>query len=486
MNTISRPLLAAAGFASGIIVGLIGSGIGTAKRPTHAESDASRGNRSSLGASTSPNSKESSADLILLSDQLMQDDALSEGPNQLLLDFVTKSASMNSAELLSLLEHFEKADKEAEKADSKISDGSMVGKAFLILRLTTVDSKAAATWLLKQNFLEDRSKYDQAWKLIATRSPEVLDAIIAETTDPLVKNELTALACQRYVNSDPLRVLKSVNEAVATDPAMASAYEELLPEAVSNFARQQPLAAARMCLEMDLSGKFDTHNIRSVMETWSKGDPDAALKWALSLKGDAAVRAVEALVSGYTHPGTISAIAEAMKEWTDVKEAHPPAEAVGGEPSAHLTKLMSDVVESIFDSRGPEFIQAWAEQLQNTQMKSTALASLTSKWIERDPVAASTYIAALQDSPLKNSGIEAMVSSIVSSDPERAFAWSRRLTDPTLQSQLMLDTMRAWLETDPITAVKTLEQMPPAFRESFSELPSKNSPPAARPGTISN
>lgn len=123
------------------------------------------------------------------------------------------------------------------------------------------------------------------------------------------------------------------------------------------------------------------------------------------------------------------------------------------------------------DDLGPA--KAWAAELEEPALKAAANTAVTLLWVEQDPVGASEHIANLPDSVEKNQGIEALVNSIISSDPERAFAWASKVTSAETKDHLMTESMRAWLDADPIAAARMLEQLPPEFRESVNPNSSK-------------
>lgn len=464
-------MLAAVTFVVGLIVGWFGkSAISIQPKTTDAPSAQSATETKPKIPVTATNAAKDAeekqaawAKVKKFGDLLMHDTTLEDGPTFAYYDFVAKTDGLPSDQLLELLNQFYAASKD-EKSGA-VEEAVTAGIGCLIMRLSSADPKAAANWLMaNMPDADDESMITQAWSTIAEKDPALMKSLIAGAKDEDLRTRLDNFRLASIGKTEPERAVNEIMQLLEKDSDVATAYTETASHMLISLGEKSPAQAAELAIKLESAGHYHDTALKEIMSNWSTKDPEASLRWALQLTGDAAARACQARLETNSSPEAIKQVAEAMQRWTNATAADKSAVA-DAEGTYHTTSLLDMVLQQMVTVDGIPATRDWMSRLADPKLKAVAETEFIKAWIDTDPVAASSHIAEMADSPEKNQAITKLVDQIVSTDPERAFAWARKISDDEKQQFQMESSMKSWLESDPISAAKTLEQMPPAFRE---------------------
>lgn len=180
----------------------------------------------------------------------------------------------------------------------------------------------------------------------------------------------------------------------------------LLGNAVSKWAKVDPVSAAKFLDTTTAAGMNYTMAWYSVAESWAAIDPQAALAWTTDhTTGFGAQFARNGLMSGWWQKDHAAA------------EAYAAAHA--GTPDGK--QFVSSIAGRMFNE-DPKKAAAWVNQLPNADARKMGDGIIAVQWATTDPRAASNWAASL---PGDEAGIslESTVGMWAQGDPQAAGEW---------------------------------------------------------------
>ena len=120
------------------------------------------------------------------------------------------------------------------------------------------------------------------------------------------------------------------------------------------------------------------------------------------------------------------------------------------------------VIEEVGDEwaeRDPVASISWLETLDTSSGKSQAMASALGEWVSKDPQAASEYIVAMPtNSPERDPAISGMVGRLAWEDPSAAIAWAGEIQDSKTRQSTLTRAAYAYYRKQPEEAAQWLPQ----------------------------
>ena len=389
-------------------------------------------------------------------------------------EFLNRIGGLNAEQLQEIASELYKVSENLDTNRLYLQEGTHA----LLLRLAILDARAAATWV--RTFRSRCGLLQEAgiWKEIAKHDPALAEELIASERNEDLRGMVMAMMLMISADNDPDRALIEFLKLPRKD---ASYLENHSRDELYKLGERLYKGNPQATLD-NLVLQFGSRPVPDLLASnaigkWANTDSNGLFRWALDhCNGDQADLAYESIRwrirSGrQMTPEVMSQLAEAMLQWNTntIKPRSDPDEfpAVKSE----VANLLGFVVPDLVEMRGLDAVRAWADRLPSEEMKNFAICKMTESWVAQDPLTASQEIADQPDSPLKRRQIEAMTERLVRSDPERAFEWSQQIVDPTKRVLAMTESMKAWLVSDPIHAVKTFEQMPQDFIDEVIPRP---------------
>jgi len=140
-------------------------------------------------------------------------------------------------------------------------------------------------------------------------------------------------------------------------------------------------------------------------------------------------------------------------------------------PTSSDVELMGDaarVVATKLAEQGPAEAVAWAEGLENEQLRRDAVTGALVGWSEIDPAAAAEYAAdKYADVP---EVVTAVYDGWVDRAAEQAAAAAAALDDPTLRAAATAAVVDAWAASDPVAAAAWIDGLPDGQRTDAIQL----------------
>ena len=98
----------------------------------------------------------------------------------------------------------------------------------------------------------------------------------------------------------------------------------------------------------------------------------------------------------------------------------------------------------------------WASDLPDTA-QAAVFAEALDEWTERDPMAASEYLAGMPASAAKDYAIEGFAIELAREDPAAAIAWAETIGDQDLRTEALTQVAQSWYQTDQTATLTWLE-----------------------------
>ncbi|MGA3172580.1 MAG: hypothetical protein ABSE62_16385 [Chthoniobacteraceae bacterium] len=233
-------------------------------------------------------------------------------------------------------------------------------------------------------------------------------------------------------------------------PADAFAYIGKLPESRSKaqllsfaavqFATKDPEAAAAATTAL-APGVSRNGAMEFVGRTWAKTDGKKALAWADSLpEGTAKDAVVRGVLFVWVH--------------IDPVDADTRIEQL---PEGTYKKMLLTNVAIEWGAIDHEAAFKWAASLPPD---SGAVENIVESWADQDPVAAGQYALQLSPETARQQAIMGVMRRWVTQDPVQATQWLILNADPQTLSQAMTQLMNFWVPENPQEAAHYVENLP--------------------------
>ena len=99
----------------------------------------------------------------------------------------------------------------------------------------------------------------------------------------------------------------------------------------------------------------------------------------------------------------------------------------------------------------PEVALAMLDDLPKNAQKGVVSRALD-QWTQRDPKAASEYLAQMADSPMKDQAVGTFAAELAREDPQAAAAWATTIGNEKMRSKTLAQVTRSWLQQDQTAA----------------------------------
>jgi len=181
-------------------------------------------------------------------------------------------------------------------------------------------------------------------------------------------------------------------------------------------------------------GEARDNSLRSVFSTWSRQDPQAAMRALSGLSSGERKNAVQALASGWSQTAP-----EAVLQW-----------------SSSLTDASerADVVRAaLFQWAGssPESAAKFVERIPEAE-RSGPMESVVGNWASRDTASAAAWLDRQPTGPSKDAALRTLSRKIAQEDPEAALTWTRGISDEKDRLRQTESIARDWIRQDPNSA----------------------------------
>ncbi len=184
---------------------------------------------------------------------------------------------------------------------------------------------------------------------------------------------------------------------------------------------------------------------------WMKTDPQGASNWAMAHRDPSAI-----LGCIFTENEVVD-LKQLRREFSSISSA---------EPKSHLAlarKLAEDLAATDLDAA-----VAWCNSLSN-QVRINALTVVGSKWIDKDPGAASEWLVKLIPGCQRDQFVGELVRRIEKEDPEAAVRWARTMRIPQ-RNNTIASALFQWRKIDPEAAARELNSLPEFDRNDVVSL----------------
>jgi hypothetical protein len=194
----------------------------------------------------------------------------------------------------------------------------------------------------------------------------------------------------------------------------------------SEYAKRDPKEALESAGQINDSALKNAY-LQQLGKAWGRDNPIAAGEWLLKATADSGYKANKLLGDGI------------IAEWVqwDHDKAITALETIQDPLERKQAKLTAVQALATFDPAKAANMILPLLTAESVQSQS-AIKSLTSNWMLRDPLAASQWIGTLVEGRLKDVSIEQIVLNILSKDKDiiMANSWAAQISDPTIKAQV--------------------------------------------------
>jgi len=290
--------------------------------------------------------------------------------------------------------------------------------------------------------------------------------------------------------------LKAALEAVGTRRGRFSEYGLLMEK----FAKIDPRAAIAYAGEQ--GGREKMMGISSVLHTWTRTNPTAALAWAQTEgaalrdptrnfnspagpggqggpgggdKGqprenfavasvisqmaktdlDAALTAAESSASGRPSGRVVESL---MSEMLSQRGADAARQAGDAMPAGDLKNSYLRALAERLAGKDAAGTAQWALSFSDPETKSRALGQIMGEWAKSDATAAGNFLAKQPVSAETDSAREHYAEQVARKDPSGAMTWATTITDVARQERTLTTLARDWTRRDPAAANQWIAQ----------------------------
>jgi hypothetical protein len=268
------------------------------------------------------------------------------------------------------------------------------------------------------------------------------------------------------------QVLRNLSKIPSMPPGDETDARELA--LVVRWASFDPAKACNYAYEAALDGA-DESLLREAVSVWARMDPVAASRWAAACRSpmlrDLAMSAVyglwalsnrQAAIASLRSFSGASARSSALAGVAKGSDRRPK-EALAWAASLPAP-LRERTLQQVFGSwlrRDPQSAAEWLSR-QPTEIQLSLAARLASEWARKDPQSALAWCRIgspatltcpqLPSGPIQRRAMEAALSAFVGSDPEAAAAWMMTPPGRTFFPQRASSIASSWASLDPLAA----------------------------------
>lgn len=276
--------------------------------------------------------------------------------------------------------------------------------------------------------------------------PTQLEAEAAKLENLPINERIMAsiLLFGRWAETDPLAAMaysdKMGMAGMFAKPTILQGWASTDPENAAKYFSEHPREFAMMGMGPMGGGRNGGSGASVIAAEWAKSNPEAALAWAQTLKGNDKDQAMTSVVRELSMTNPQKAVQLAATMEGDAKTS--AYESIAGQWGA---KNFSEA-------------EAWIKSLPADQ-QDAAMASAIRSLANQDPQAASTKIASMADGDAKNRAIGEVVDTWSREDPKAAAAWlSSQSTEAS--GRAMRELMGNWARQDDAGALSYLTAQP--------------------------
>ncbi len=288
----------------------------------------------------------------------------------------------------------------------------------IVYGLSGIASKDIKTAVQLTSLLSGKGATFAASKVIASEivnksGLDGLHAILDDVPNGAMRESISLAVIGEIAKSDP----EAAFQWFASNPGYSNI--ESLRKISDAFAVSDPLRGIDLASQIINPSEKKSY-LSNLGSKWARKDPTSAGDWLIKSIEDGnfseAKGAYEEIISEsmqWQH----EAVFDKLSEISDEKiKATLMLKAVSSfskfDPKSAADRLGTD-----FDSKSKEQV--------------TAITTIASNWLVKDPVSATTWVGGLSDGPAKNSAISEIVKNILSTDGDTAMAtkWASTLTD---------------------------------------------------------
>lgn len=276
----------------------------------------------------------------------------------------------------------------------------------------------------------------------------------------------------------------------------------LFQNVISQWGKVNPSEAMNYAMTLD-SNRTRNSAVASVLDSWARADPQAALSWyarqAQENPGSVAM-ATQSLFRNLARADASSAL---ERTWSlqDAGLKRSALQAVvdtmtragQGDQLVGLHRsmtegadrnMLADLLVASWTPYAPDRAASWAMNLDDTTARSRSLDRVVSSWSADRPSAAADWVASMPPGDLRakemgnvvqnwardnvveaanwlrrfppsaelDPAIQSLSSTMAVNDPPAAMAWAQNVTDPRARQTAMTRVAMRWMERDPASA----------------------------------
>lgn len=272
--------------------------------------------------------------------------------------------------------------------------------------------------------------------------PAQLEAEAAKLENLPINERIMAsiLLFGRWAETDPRAAMAYSDKMGMTGmfakPTILQGWASMDPENAAKYFAEHPREFAMMGMGPMGGGRNGGGGASVIASEWAKSDPEAALAWAQSLKGNDKDQAMTSVIRemAMTNPQKAVQMATALEG--DAKTS--AYESIAGQ----------------WGSKNFTAAEAWIKTLPADQQDAAMVAAIRSL-ANLDPQAASTKIAAMTDGDEKNRAIGEIVDAWSRENPAQAAKWLSS-QNAEIGGRAMRDLMGNWARQDDAGALAYL------------------------------
>ncbi len=256
-------------------------------------------------------------------------------------------------------------------------------------------------------------------------------------------------------------------DAVMEHMPPGDSYQQAVSSVLSAWAQENPAEAAQMAMDLPAGRAFSNvasqiasqwissaknkqevfdwvknlpegearkNSLRSVYNTWSAEDPQAALRSLSTLSPDDRKQALSSLASGWSRTSP-----QDVLQWsTSLTDAGERADVIR-------------TAVSQWAGNSPDAAAKYVERL-GTAERQGAMETLVNNWASRDTEAAAAWLDRQPSGPAKDPALRTLSRKIAQEDPEAALTWVTGITDEKDRLRQTESIARDWVRQDPVAA----------------------------------
>ncbi|MDQ3621384.1 MAG: hypothetical protein M3463_02705 [Verrucomicrobiota bacterium] len=243
---------------------------------------------------------------------------------------------------------------------------------------------------------------------------------------------------------------------------------------LSRWAELDPAAATQYAFGLDENKRY--YSRTTPLKLWAEKDFDAASAWVLALPPDArrnsalsgiasalarkdpaaAIRFLDQHLDSKASQGS-SPFSAVLTEWAK-KDFNAAAQYALGVQDRELRRNLVRSL-SYSQSRDPQELLAWANGIDDRELRSQVTSSAISNWANRDPQAALTYVRTLPLSE-QNRHIQSVISGLARRDIAEARRVLEEMPEGRARSSALNALMSAWIGEDANAAMTYAKSLP--------------------------